>query len=209
MRTLLTAWIAALCLASIGGCATYAHPASPQRHLTGPERNFEAVWQASISVLRKYNFTVDRTDRRAGIITTQPLVSQQWFEFWRKDAVTAYDWVEGSLQGVLRTVTVRIIPVEDPASKVTTYQAKVEVAVTRPSSEELSITTTSEAYDMFIMPGEEQRTHRKLLGARPAAGEGPEREARPGASVGGQAGLADRIARDIVKAAAQRLPSLP
>ena len=143
------------------GCVKYTKPVAAAPKLTPAQKNFVALWQGSLDVLRDYGFTVDRQDRREGLITTRPLVGRQWFEFWRKDAATSYDVLEGSLQTVYRTALVRI-RVTDPNTD--NYQAGVEVVLTRSDKEQSAVKTVSDAYGMFTMPGGEDAITRPKLG---------------------------------------------
>ncbi|HRX83490.1 MAG TPA: hypothetical protein P5572_00560 [Phycisphaerae bacterium] len=75
---------------------------------TAAEQN--AVWKAAQNVLRAHQFRLDRVDRRAGVITTDPQTSQHAFELWRKDVATRYDFLEATLRTVRRSVRVTIAP---------------------------------------------------------------------------------------------------
>jgi len=113
------------------------------------DEKFLSVWDAAMTVLRDYQFTIDRADKREGIITTFPVVSKQWFEIWRSDTTTARDTLESSLQTVYRQVTVRIHRVSPDSPY---YTAKVTVSVRRSDRLNPQITSTSEAYDLFLSP---------------------------------------------------------
>ena len=129
--------IAILAIAMLsGGCANYRRMKVSPPPQTRAEKNFDAVWRASLEVLRRYHFPIDRCDRRAGLITTGKIVGRHWFEFWRRDAATGYDLAEGSLQTVHRSVRVRIAP---SASRADEFSASVEVIVSRPNRQNLEI----------------------------------------------------------------------
>ena len=210
MRRILTALAPAALVVLSAGCAPYSTPMTVPPQLTPAQRNFDACWEATLDVLNEYYFTVDRADRREGVITTQPLVAQHWFEFWRKDAVTAYDLAEGSLQKIFRTVTVKIMAVEDKTSKSVTYRPVVRVDVSQSERGEALISSTVDAYDMFVLPGrEEDYTRRKHSAAerpfeRIAHATTPQEQATI-VSLGTQNPLAEKIAHDIVKNANRRL----
>jgi hypothetical protein len=76
--------------------------------MTSVERNFQAAWDASSEVLAGYRFTVDRRDRRAGLITTEPTASRHFFEWWRRDKATASGALENSVQPIYREASVQI-----------------------------------------------------------------------------------------------------
>jgi len=90
------------------GCARHTRPIVPPRELTPAEKNFQAVWDASSEVLSSYRYTVDRRDRRAGLITTKPMASRHFFEWWRRDKTTASGALENSVQPIYREVSVQI-----------------------------------------------------------------------------------------------------
>lgn len=215
MRTVLRATCLALLLA--GGCARHTEPVVPQAPLSPAEQNFESLWQASLRTLQRYHFTVDRTDRRAGVIETFPMTSQQWFEAWRKDASSGRDLIEGSLQGVTRQARVKIVPEQgspatrpaaatEPASP-QRYSLTVQVIVARPSGQ-ISITETVDGYDMFILPGREERSRRYMLHRGRLEEEAPAEEEAPGRRIAEDRALADRIARDIERVVGEELAKL-
>lgn len=113
------------------------------------DENFNAVWDATNEVLRKYRFVIDRADRREGVITTYPMIGRHWFEFWRKDAITRRDVAEGTIQTVYRQVTVNIHRQADGKE----YLAAVRVLITRSNLTNPQVTSTSDAYDLFRNSG--------------------------------------------------------
>lgn len=92
------------------GCTAPPRSGDPvvQTFTTQDTTQQDALWLSCQEVLREHGFMIDRLDRRAGIITTVPQTSQQYFEFWRKDVDTPYDFGEASLRSVRRTVTVEV-----------------------------------------------------------------------------------------------------
>ena len=64
----------------------------------------DTLWNAAEEVARRNYFRIDRRDHRAGLLTTVPLVSKQWFELWRNDAIGAQDVQESSLGPIRRTL---------------------------------------------------------------------------------------------------------
>ncbi len=196
-RTIVIA-LAAVLVACGAGCVKYTEPvAAVTAELTPAERNFEANWLAAQDVLRSYRFTIDRRDKRAGVITTKPLTGMQYFEFWRRDAVTPEAVLAGSIQTIHRTATVRIVA-SDPAGE--KHEPVVHVAVTKPYDTAAGIRSTSEAYSMFLLPGEREDPARALLGA----GAEPTEPAlaKP---AGSDVKLARRLREEITVAAARRL----
>jgi len=190
--------------------------------VTAGERNFEAVWNGSLEVLRKHNFTLDRQDRRAGVITTRALLARHWFEFWRPDAANVLDLLEGTLQTVYRTAMVTIRPASDSSD---TFVPSVEVIVSRSSMEKLGIVAAGEAYNRFFESREEQgvvrqrrrrqRAKRQLREARKLGGAPSGEDAGndeltaladvPLMSVGEGRDLAAKLCAEIKRAAQRRL----
>lgn len=96
----------------ITGCTAPPRGGDPvqQSFQTADADQRDRVWTAGADVLREHGFRIDRMDRRAGIITTKPQTSQQFFEFWRKDVDTPYDRLEASFRTVRRYVKLETQP---------------------------------------------------------------------------------------------------
>lgn len=69
----------------------------------------DRLWNAAREVLRDHRFTLDRVDRRRGVITTMPETSQGIGEFWRSDVATREDLWESTLNAIRRKVTIRFV----------------------------------------------------------------------------------------------------
>ncbi|MGA2498197.1 MAG: hypothetical protein ABSH20_10675 [Tepidisphaeraceae bacterium] len=67
-------------------------------------KEFQKLWDSCEAVAYGYLLKIDRRDYRHGLLTTQPMISKQWFEPWRKDAPTNRDVEEASLGGIRRTI---------------------------------------------------------------------------------------------------------
>lgn len=154
---------ACVLLVAVGGCGLgpvkYTRPVAtaPPRELTAPERDYEAVWQASQEVLRRYYFKVDREDRRAGVITTYPMTGRHYWEIWRKDG-RARDIAESTMQTLFLAARVIIAP-SDPNA--TTFRAETEVLVTRSNKPLPQVTSTSEAYRLMLKDVEPEKKKKK------------------------------------------------
>ena len=140
------------------GCVPTGGPAASPAGVA--DENFNAAWDAANEVLRKYRFTIDRADRREGVITTYPMIGRHWFEFWRKDAITRRDLAEGTLHTVYRQVTVSIRRQADSEK----YLAAVRVLTSRSDLPNPQVTSTSEAYDLFLDPDMPRSTSLTGLG---------------------------------------------
>lgn len=151
-RLLVIASVAAVAAGAVG-CVKYTYPvvAEPSPP-TAAERNFETMWLAAQDVLREYRFTIDRHDRREGLITTKPLTGMQAFEPWRDDAVDRTALADSTLKTLHRTVTVRIQPTAPGSAD---CEPIVEVMVSKPPPPKREFHSAGAAYGMFILPGEE------------------------------------------------------
>jgi hypothetical protein len=110
IRGAVVAALAILVAITLPGCQAPVPPSGPtQIVLHVPD--YDAFVDASLSVLRRYEFTPDRVDRSHGLIISQPTTSGQWFEWWRVDSLGGYQTLESSLHTTRRIVTVNIQPV--------------------------------------------------------------------------------------------------
>jgi hypothetical protein len=75
--------------------------------------DFTKLCNACMDTARDEQFIIDRTDFRAGVITTRPMVSPQFFEVWRSDYGTFSDLVQSSLQTIRRTIRFELSRSED------------------------------------------------------------------------------------------------
>src|SRR5436190_1285838 len=65
---------------------------------------FAPLWQACEDTAHEYLFRIDRRDQRSGLLTTEPMITKQWWEAWRKDAGTFRDSEEATLASIRRTI---------------------------------------------------------------------------------------------------------
>jgi len=105
----------------------------------------DRLWIATGDVLRNYNFTLDRTDWRDGIITTLPETSRALLEFWRKDVQTDDDLWESTVNPIRRWVEVRFAPDDQGKWK----ELTVVVHKQRFSSLDRQFNSTGAAYQYF------------------------------------------------------------
>lgn len=105
----------------------------------------DRLWTAAGDVVRKHNFTLDRTDWRHGVITTLPETSRTLLEFWREDVQTNEDLWESTVNPIRRWVEVRFAPDED--GKWT--ELKIVVHKQRFSSLDRQFNSTGAAYQYF------------------------------------------------------------
>src|SRR5215203_5825055 len=116
---------AALLALLLGGCATNVSSSEPDitevatdvdpattqpsywldlAALSVSSRDLDRLWHLAQETARDFGFTVDRTDYRAGLMTTVPLTSGQWFEVWRSDVRNFDDLAESSTATIRRTI---------------------------------------------------------------------------------------------------------
>jgi hypothetical protein len=156
--------LVSLMLVALGGCITQPqHPAATQpattRNLatTQPSywldqpapasahaNDFQRLWTASEDVARDFFFRLDRQDFRAGLLTTRPMVSAQWFEPWRRDVRTAKHRNESSLATIRRTAHFQFERLDDGS-----YRVTPRVLVERQALAEQRI-TSAVAYQQYF-----------------------------------------------------------
>lgn len=66
--------------------------------------DFDRLWNAADRVARDLLFKIDRQDRRAGVLTTAPTISAQFYEPWRRELQTADDLAESSVATIRRSI---------------------------------------------------------------------------------------------------------
>ncbi len=89
----------------------YAQPASSEVSATDSKK----LWNACEESARHYGFVLDRQDYRGGVLTTDPLISKQFFEFWRNDVQTAEDLADSSINTYRRTL--RFVITKQPSGE--------------------------------------------------------------------------------------------
>ncbi len=94
---------------SMAGCAVKPPQTPPQPVLVTGETDKQKIVQASIDVLQKMHFTIDKADPSAGIVQTRPLSGQDFIEFWRDDATTFKDLAYSSIHSIQKTVEIEIL----------------------------------------------------------------------------------------------------
>ncbi|MGC4032883.1 MAG: hypothetical protein QM754_14335 [Tepidisphaeraceae bacterium] len=74
--------------------------------------DLDTLWSAAERVSENYLFPIDRRDRRDGMLTTQPVISAQWFEPWRPELQTADDVAQSSVATVRRSIRWKFTPTD-------------------------------------------------------------------------------------------------
>ena len=88
--------------------------------------DFDALWESSKSVARSYLFSIDREDFRAGLITTEPMVSKQIFEPWRPDTGKLGDAMMNTVASMRRTLRFEVERDEQTGAFTVTPKVLVE-----------------------------------------------------------------------------------
>jgi hypothetical protein len=138
------------------GCANHTRPLVDLTP-TGPEaRHFQALWAASIVTLRDYGFEIQRKDRRAGLIVTEPMVSAYPAELWRKDVTGPVQQAESAIHKIYRSAVVEI----QPGPEEGTFQARTRVLAGRSEQPSPQVTHASQIAQVYA--GTAARTYDEL-----------------------------------------------
>ena len=110
---------------SVVGCAT-----APSADVSPPPDRTKA-FNTAVQLLRDEGFPVNRRDARAGVITSEPVLSPTALEPWKGDnheAETAWASTAGMLR---RVVTVRINDDEESVEDSSGFRVEIEVQLER------------------------------------------------------------------------------
>jgi hypothetical protein len=109
--------------------------------------DFETLWNTCTDAARDFLFVIDRTDYRAGVMTTKPLTSSQWIEFWRPEVRTIDDSAQSSLAAIRRTIHFEFTKLADGS-----YEVAPKVLVEREAIAEQRITSVTGYRGVFTRP---------------------------------------------------------
>lgn len=107
------------------------------------EKPINAIMQAAEEVLGRMHFTVEKADAEFGYIRTRPLTGAQFFEFWRKDNVGAFNSLQANLHTIRRIVELNISRQDGQLC------LGCDVNVQRLNMPEYKNRKSSQTYDMF------------------------------------------------------------
>ncbi len=113
--------------------------------IADPSPQADRLWEAVQETLRRHRLRLDRVDRRGGVITTLPEISQSLLEFWRHDVDTMPDLWEATLNPLRRWVEVSVRRGDDNAWN----ELAVMVHKERLSSPDRQFNSTGAAYQYF------------------------------------------------------------
>jgi len=137
--SLFTACAALLFLA---GCAEpYRNETVEQICPAGIDK--QQAMQIAEDVLGKLHFSIAKSDANLGVIKTRPLAGAQFFEFWRKDNVGAFNSAEANLHSIRRIAELNIDQQD------TQLCIRCRVNTQRLRLPEQEIRNRSRPYDMF------------------------------------------------------------
>jgi len=128
---------------SLPGCVGPNASPTPAQMICGDGMTRAEVVQAAGEVLTRMHFAIEKLDAEQGLVRTRPLRGAQFFEFWRSDNASVYDWAEANLQSVRRSVELRVRP-ED--ANTPGLCVECTVSVQRLSLPPNEVAGTSEAY---------------------------------------------------------------
>jgi len=150
-------------LAAAGGCIFYKTDPSAKPvtavdpYLAAPDywwnqpakekascRDFDKLWNACKGELYVRLFPLDREQYREGLLSSEPVVSAQFFEPWRRDTATIGDLAESSLSSIRRTVHIEVSRNPDG-----TFVASPKVLVERFTFAERRLTSISQYHQAF------------------------------------------------------------
>ncbi len=114
-------------------------------HVSCPD--FQKLWDACKGELYVRLFPIDREQYRDGLLTSEPVISKQFFEFWRTDAVDVHDVAESSLATIRRTIHFEVSRRDDG-----TYDVVPKVLVERFQSTERRLTAITQYHESFTGP---------------------------------------------------------
>jgi hypothetical protein len=106
--------------------------------------DFDTLWKTCRSVAHDRFFLIDREEFREGLMTTQPLVSKQDWEIWRRDVVTIPGIAASTLATIRRTIRFQITRQPDGY-----FIVEPKVLVERYASAERRLTAITEYHTAF------------------------------------------------------------
>jgi hypothetical protein len=129
----------------LAGCRAPGPTTSQVDVQLGDEDAYRQFWLHAIRSVRHFGYDLDRADPAAGVITSHPLTSKQWFEFWRNDTLAADQVLEASLQTVRRQIRLTVQPTPNKEE----YLVNAVVNVERQDRSERQVTTPANVMQAF------------------------------------------------------------
>jgi hypothetical protein len=95
------------------------------------DASYDNIWKQGISILNDAGFVIDRQDYRLGVLTTKPLPSAQFIEFWKPQHASVTNAMENTVNNQRRSIRLSISKVE---GKPEFYEIGIQVLVERESN---------------------------------------------------------------------------
>lgn len=86
--------------------------------LTGEDAE-EYLFELTAEMFKKSRFEIDRIDRAYGEVVTKPMVAMGVGEFWRRDSVGFYNFLEATLNRIRRSAAAKLRKLPDGKYEVT------------------------------------------------------------------------------------------
>jgi len=139
VRNELKVMLIAATIATLAGCGSTSPSTrqAPPLDVAGVER--DEIVDAARLVLSRMQFSIEKADPNAGVVTTKPLAGAQFFELWRSDNMTFRDVLVSNLHSIRRSVELTINQDRSPA-------VKCVVRVQRLSLPNEEVASVSQAY---------------------------------------------------------------
>ncbi|NIA07389.1 MAG: hypothetical protein GWP14_07120 [Actinobacteria bacterium] len=138
--------ITILLTAMLIGCTEQRRPR--WQAIAVEQASFDDIWTVCLASLKDRGLSVDRQDRRFGLIVSEPVVGKQFFEFWRGDTASSDDLLTSSLHTVRRIVSIHVVS-QGPLQ----FEVRVEAQAQRVSIPSDQLDSTAEAFEMIRAHG--------------------------------------------------------
>jgi hypothetical protein len=135
----------------ISGCNS-TQPKEPLEKICLTQTDKSVAMLTAEDILAKMHFTIDKADSKLGIITTRPLSSAQFFEFWRSDVVGIKQALEANMHTTRRIVKVNF------AKDAQNLCINCTVSVYRLTLPEHSISSSAKVYTLFSESTQQMQT---------------------------------------------------
>lgn len=138
-------------LLPLAGCAE-TQRYETVKQICVPDIGMAEAMQIAEDVLGEMHFTIDKADAELGVIRTRPLAGAQFFEFWRKDNIGAFNAAEANLHSIRRIAECSL------KQQGTQLCIHCNVNTQRLRLPEREIRSRSRAYEMFSQSGPSRQT---------------------------------------------------
>lgn len=134
--------------AGLCGCHQPAAPVSPTtvRVEISTAEDYDRLWSAARESLREDGYSAELVDRSRGRLSTRAVGSQHFFEFWRHDVETRYDWAEATIAPIRRRVDLTL---PQPEESGTSTQLTLSVIKERLASPDRQFNESGALFQFF------------------------------------------------------------